>query len=578
MAREVTANPDDLGNAVASERTPLLKTNATEERAVYEGISSDSEQQRSNTSCCDYSESSTSPSAMLSGDEDEATEDEEPSGGKSSNPYLCGVTVLQFWLIYAGVLGNSFVSMFDSTLMASTHPVITSYFQASNSASWLSVSFLLTSTSFQPLFGRLSDTIGRKKPYVLSLAIFLFGTICCAAANSVGFFIFGRAVCGLGAGGMMSLSSIIASDLVPIEIRGAYQSYVHIAFGTGSALGAATGGIIADHLGWRWEFAIQVPILAVLFLIACFTTPSDLGVDADITNDGVWAALGTFDYKGSILGSCSITFLIIGLVSAVVKDLWLIRALIRHQNLGGNVYDWHHPVIIAAFLIFGFCTPIFIYVEKNASRPIIPIEIVTCNPRAGLLMANFLGSVITYLIIFNAPLYFQAVRLESATTSGLRLLLPNMCTSVIGTATGFIITYTQKLKWSLTLGTSLLLAGSIGLAFMRRDFPDWTYSLFLASPSMGQGFQNPGTFMSILTVSLQKEQAVVSSTLILFRSIGMVFGIASSTLVIQNALIYYLDRLVTADNKKEVLISQPPEHSLFNLLIPYRLSYKCGSR
>jgi MFS family permease len=64
-------------------------------------------------------------------------------------------------------------------------------------------------------------------------------------------FIMARAVCGLGAGGMMTMGSIITSDLVPIEIRGAYQSYINIIFGVGSALGAALGGAIADHLGWR---------------------------------------------------------------------------------------------------------------------------------------------------------------------------------------------------------------------------------------------------------------------------------------------------------------------------------------
>lgn len=233
----------------------------------------------------------------------------------SKSPYLGGVSVVQFWLIYAGVLSNSFVSTFDSTLMAATHPVITSYFHASNSASWLSVAFLLTSTSFQPLFGRLSDTIGRKPPYIFTLAVFLMGTIWCTMAQSMISFILARAVCGLGAGGMMSMSSIITSDLVPIEIRGAYQSYVHIAFGAGAALGAATGGLIADSLGWRWEFGIQIPLLALLFLIACFTTPRDLGKGAGVTSNGVWDALKVFDYGGSITLTASITFLILGLVS-----------------------------------------------------------------------------------------------------------------------------------------------------------------------------------------------------------------------------------------------------------------------
>ena len=244
----------------------------------------------------------------------EALRREEGIAEVSKSPYLGGVSVRRFWLIYAGVLANSFMSLFDATLMASTHPVITSYFHASNSASWLSVAFLLTSTSFQPLFGRLSDTIGRKPPYIFTLTVFLLGTMWCAFAQSVVSFILARAVCGLGAGGLMSMSSIIASDLLPIEIRGAYQSYVHIAFGAGSALGAATGGAIADQLGWRWEFGIQIPIIATVLTSACIFTPRDLGLGAGVTKDSFWVAIRAFDYRGSLLLAGSVTFLILGLV------------------------------------------------------------------------------------------------------------------------------------------------------------------------------------------------------------------------------------------------------------------------
>lgn len=176
---------------------------------------------------------------------------------ESKSPFHRGISVRRFWLIFGGILANTFISCFDSTIMASSHPVITSYFHSSNSASWLSTSFLLTSTAFQPLFGRLSDTMGRKPPYIFGMAIFLAGTLWCALAQSMTSFILARALCGLGAGGMLAMGSIIMSDIVPIEIRGIYQSYINIVFGLGSALGAASGGAMADHLGWRWEFGVQ---------------------------------------------------------------------------------------------------------------------------------------------------------------------------------------------------------------------------------------------------------------------------------------------------------------------------------
>ena len=232
------------------------------------------------------------------------------------------------------------------------------------------------------------------------------------------------------------------------------------------------------------------------------------------------------------------------------------------QNLGGNIFPWNHPVVLSAFAVFALCLPFFIYSQMRVRLPVIPLRLFSRNPSAGLIVANFIGSVITNLILFNAPLYFQAVLLESATTSGLRLLVPSLCTSFIGVLTGFLITWSKKLKWSLNVGGLLMLAGTVSLTLMRRGLPEWTYSLFLVLHSLGQGFQNPGTFMSILSVSDQKDQAVVSSTLILFRSLGMVLGVAYSSLVVQNALVYYLDKFVSGPERDQVLLPFPLPHQL----------------
>lgn len=176
--------------------------------------------------------------------------DEDLEDGKSPK-FLYGVTDAQFWACFTGITLAYFVACFDSTLMASSHPVITSHFDASNSASWLSTSFLLTSTAFQPMFGRISDTFGRKIPFLFSLVSFLVRMLWCALAGSILQFILARAVCGLGAGGALAMGSIIMSDLVPLETRGGYLACLNLSYGVGSSLGAALGGFLAEALGWR---------------------------------------------------------------------------------------------------------------------------------------------------------------------------------------------------------------------------------------------------------------------------------------------------------------------------------------
>ncbi|KAK3939868.1 MFS general substrate transporter [Diplogelasinospora grovesii] len=451
--------------------------------------------------------------------------------GDTDNSPFQGVSRPVFWLLFAEIMATYFVASFDTTIMASSHPAITSHFGSSNSASWLSTAFLLTSTTFQPLVGRVSDAVGRKHPYVVTTAIFMLATLWCALARSMTSFVLARAVCGVGAGGMMTLGSIIVSDLVPIEIRGAYQSYINITYGAGAMLGAALGGAMADYLGWRWEFGVQVPVLAVCLVVAIVTIPDDLGLYGK-KREGLREGMRNFDFAGSILMSVSVTFLILGL------------------NLGGNVMPWSHPFVLSSLAIFAVFFPLFLWVETRAVRPIMPMHLIRSSPHKNLIFSNHIAAFVAHAILFNVPLFFQSVLLTSATTSGLRLVISSAVSSFTGAMTGFLITYTRRLKWPLILGSSLVLIGTFCLASMQRGWPEILYILALIPGSAGQGFQFPGTFMAILAVAddrdSNKTQAVVTSTLILWRSLGMVLGIAVTSLIVQNALVYFLNINVSA--------------------------------
>jgi MFS family permease len=425
--------------------------------------------------------------------------------------------------------------MFDSTLMASSHPVITSYFHASNSASWLSTAFLLTSTSLQPLMGRLSDTIGRRSLYLAGLIVLAATTAWCSLAQSIGGFIAARAFCGIGAAGVLSMGNIMTNDLVSIEVRGTYQAYINLFYGGGSACGAAFGGFLCDKLGWRMTFAIQIPILVILAINAMFTTPSSLGPNlATRYGLGLKDGLKGFDITGSILLTVSVAFLILGL------------------NLGGNIYPWKHWIVIASLVTAVVTGVVLVKVESQATRAVMPLPMLFSKPRGNLVFNNFFAQVGMNTILFNAPLYFQAVELESPSISGFRLAGPSVALTICGVSAGFIMTATGRMKVLIVIGSLSMLLGATCLSLMWDGIPTWLATIFLVPSSIGQGLSFPATSLAVLATSTQEDQAVMTSTLILWRSLGIVMGVSLSSLILQNALTLHLEALVTGHNKAKV--------------------------
>ncbi|RMZ84468.1 hypothetical protein DV738_g789, partial [Chaetothyriales sp. CBS 135597] len=472
------------------------------------------------------------------------TPDRRPSSVKrrsiavlsESDSKFIGISATRFWLIFTVVMLCTFIAIFDSTFMASSHPVITSYFGASQAASWLSTVFLIASTAFQPLFGRVSDTVGRRSMLLIAFAIFCLTTLWCAMAGSIESFIAARAASGIGAGGAMAMSMILVSDLVRIEDRGVFQSHMNFAYGLGSGCGAAFGGFLCDHLGWRWAFGVQVPVIALSLLWAFFFVPRNLGpMLIKQSGGGAWAALKKFDSLGSILLVITVTCLILAL------------------NLGGNIFPWSSPIIIISLVVSGVAAGLFIWVEKYAVQPLMPLHLLTHVPVANLIFANMLGSVSTNTILFNVPLFFQAVKLTSASESGFRLAVPSVLGCMAGMSSGYIITITRRLKPILVFGAIMYLGGAIAVTFLNRNMSDVVGMLLIIGVPLGQGFTFATTMMSALAVSPQADQAVVTTTLGLWRNIGVVLGVALSSLVFQNSLAANLEKMVTGPFKQSII-------------------------
>ncbi|KAI9928364.1 hypothetical protein ASPWEDRAFT_58767 [Aspergillus wentii DTO 134E9] len=468
-----------------------------------------------------------------------ATEDPECSQ-KEDTGYasrFINVSPMRFWLIFSGVLLGYVIGFFDSTLMASSHPVITSEFHASNSASWLSTAFLLTSTAFLPLFGRISDTVGRKPAYLFAIAVFFITTAWCAAAQSIGSFIAARAVSGVGAGGVFSMGMILSSDLVRIEYRGVYQSYINLCLGTGGCLGLAFGGYLVDRVGWRGAFLVQLPFIFVYFLVAAWTTPSGLGLkQANAQRMTVLQLLKNIDVVGSLLLVGSVTTLIMGL------------------NLGGNVFSWTHPLVISSLILSVVLGIFLVRYERGVERPVMPISLLSSQPRASLIFGNFFGAIAVNTMVFNAPLYFQAVKLATPTESGLKLVSATLAVTVSSVSTGFLITWSKRMKPTVLIGGFLLFLGGCTAASMGVDTSDAVAMVCISLSSLGQGFSFPSLMVSVLATSKQEDQAVATTTLGLWRNLGSVMGVSISSWIFQNTLSYQLDAQVTGPNKDDVIL------------------------
>lgn len=255
---------------------------------------------------------------------------------------------------------NVFLSGFDGTITASTYAVISSEFNAANTASWLTTSYLITSTAFQPLYGRFSDIFGRRLSFFTATITFMLGCIGCAVSRNIIFLNAMRALTGVGGGGLMTMATIVNSDLIPFRRRGMYQATQNVLNGFGAICGASFGGSIVDSIGWRWCFLLQVPVS----LFALVT--GHLVLMLPRQNEYVQSGLGLREIWKyvDLSGAC---ILILGLSSQLVG-----------LSLGGNELPWSNIWVILSLVASVVLLAVFLLIEaKTTAIPLIPPENAT---------------------------------------------------------------------------------------------------------------------------------------------------------------------------------------------------------
>ena len=168
-----------------------------------------------------------------------------------------------------------FISYLDMNSTTTALPTISNALSAGTTITWAGTAFLLGQTTFQPLYGRMSDIAGRKPVLLVSVTCTLIGDLVAGWAQTPLWLYIARAVSGIGAGGISSLVAIMVSDLVSLKERGKYQGMVSIAIGTGAITGpfVAAGLVRKGENGWRWVFWVPSMLAFLCIIVLFFSLP-----------------------------------------------------------------------------------------------------------------------------------------------------------------------------------------------------------------------------------------------------------------------------------------------------------------
>ncbi|KAJ5626429.1 hypothetical protein N7528_003856 [Penicillium herquei] len=422
----------------------------------------------------------------------------------------------QLGFIIPAVSLGVFLAAADISIIMASYGQIGSDLKALNLTSWIATSYFLTLTSFQPLYGKLSDIFGRKPCLLFAYTIFGIGNLGCGLARNINDLIAARIFQGIGGGGMTTVVNILMNDIIPLRDRGLWQGIINIISATGSAMGAPIGGIIADYIGWRWAFLAQFPICVIAFI----AVNSMLNLPAQ--NDSNWKQkLHRVDFLGATVLVGAVLGLLVGL------------------DRGSNV-SWSIPLTIISLSVSGLLFVLFILVEIYlAAEPFAPGHIIFDRNCFSLYCCNFFSFAGWMAVIFYTPLYFQAVDGVSATVAGVRLL-PSTLSGVSGSLlAGFFMRRFGSYYWltivgycCLTLGCLLVYFSSSGA--MVNDSVNMIVGTVMAAFGCGIGVVT--TFIGLISSASVEDRAVVTACSYLFRSLGSIIGLSLSSTIVQQLL------------------------------------------
>ena len=455
------------------------------------------------------------------GEPGEDNEADYPSGSK--------IAALTFGLALA-----TFVVALDNTIIATAIPRITTVFDSLNDVGWYGSSYLLTTCSLQPSFGKIYTYFNVKWTYITALIIFEVGSVICAAATSSTMLIVGRAVAGAGAAALFSGAMTIIAYSVPLRRRPVYIGLLSSMFGISSVVGPILGGAFTDRLTWRWCFWINLPFgaCAIATVFFFFKNP-----DRKHTKLTTRQKILEIDLLGAFFLICAIVCLLLAL------------------QWGGSVYPWRDSRVWGCLLGFGLITTVFITLQLyRGDRATIPPRLLLKQRTvaACALFSMFLAMGL-YTHVYYLPFYFQAVKGTTAEGSGIRtipyLVSITLSSVVVG---GSITTFGPYVPFTW-VGSAIFAVGS-GMIYtlqVNSTAGAWIGYQILAGIGAGACVQIP--FIAIQVVLNKKDMPSGNAITIFFNTLGGAISVSVAQNIFSNGLIKQIPKYTTGVNPARII-------------------------
>ena len=413
------------------------------------------------------------------------------------------LTHKEIMFVLSGLMVGMLLAALDQTIVSTALKRIVEDFNGLEHYTWVVTAYLLTSTASTPLYGKISDLYGRRPVFQFAIITFLIGSFAAGAATSMTQLIAFRAVQGLGAGGLMSLTFVIIGDIISPRERGKYQGYFGGVWGLSSVAGPLLGGYFSDHAqilgvtGWRWIFYINLPFGIAALII----TSISLHIPKVKREHSI-------DYLGALLLVSGVSSLLLGISVYGPQDGWKTSKTLT-------------ALAIALALIL-----LFIFQESRAKEPILPLTLFKNHTFSVTSVMAFIIGAGMFGAIIMLPLYLQVVKGDSATSAGLKLI-PFMIGIVsMSIVSGKMITKHGHYKRFPIIGLALMTVGIAMLSTLTATTPFWKLSIYAILIGAGLGFS-----MQTVVIALQnsvdfRDLGVATSANTFFRSIGATIGVA----------------------------------------------------